>query len=314
MNYKNVRTMAVAAVVIVLCLLYSWVQYGDAGGDGGQTDDSTLEGVDGTWSTVYTYIVGDGYLEDIPSEFEFSYEDGRVYMDIDGDVAEFVTISDYEAVWTGGYTDQLYMEDGYVYYVAFVPGSGLAYIVMSRDGSASLPSDTVDLAGFQAPVTASASDGSALEGTLTVESNYFHVARGTVALGSAELSFTGFVKSDGERSVIVGVCDADGSSMVFCCVIEGGEAMFSTTAFSGTLYAGGSDGTSVTSGDGTLAVGGATMDLTVDGGLAYASDGSVTLSGAVMWTMEGEIVVLSQDVVAVGDGREYAVVAGVSMV
>ena len=33
MNANNVKMMAAAAVVIVICLLFSWVQYGGDSGD-----------------------------------------------------------------------------------------------------------------------------------------------------------------------------------------------------------------------------------------------------------------------------------------
>lgn len=42
MNPKNVRTMAVAAVVIVICLLFSWAQYG------GSPSEEQDGGFDGT--------------------------------------------------------------------------------------------------------------------------------------------------------------------------------------------------------------------------------------------------------------------------
>ena len=52
MNPKNVRTMAVAAVVIVICLLFSWVQYG------GSPSEEQDGGFDGTWYPVYSYNSG----------------------------------------------------------------------------------------------------------------------------------------------------------------------------------------------------------------------------------------------------------------
>ena len=51
MNVKNVKLMAVAAVIIAVCLLFSWVQYGD---ESPEVDDT----FDGVWYPVYTYDSG----------------------------------------------------------------------------------------------------------------------------------------------------------------------------------------------------------------------------------------------------------------
>ena len=59
MNPKNVRTMAVAAVVIVICLLFSWVQYGGSpseeqdGGFDGTVERELLTAAHRDYTTAY---------------------------------------------------------------------------------------------------------------------------------------------------------------------------------------------------------------------------------------------------------------------
>lgn len=313
MNPQNIRTMAVAAVVIVACLLYSWVQY-----DGPEAEGPTLEDADGTWTTLYTYYTDGMSMDGVPGEFSLTYLDGTVVMEAEGLSLEFVEVSDREAVWTGGYDTQIYLEGDILYLVSLGAGSGMGYMAMSRDGGVTLPSDAVDLTGLESAVVVITSDrdgavGASYEGTLRVTSDSFHVARGTVSVGSSVLSFAGFVKTDGGRTVIAGVCDSDAGSALFGCVFEDGEVMFSTTACGDTLYAGGSPGASVESGDGPVTVDGIAMDLEVDSGLVAVSPGGIVLMGAVMWTLDGEIAVLSLGVVIVGEGGSYSVVAGSAM-
>ena len=64
MNAKNIKMMAVAAVIIVICLLFSWVNYGNGAGDG--QEDS----FEGTWYPVYSYESGTDFVVDVPEYLE----------------------------------------------------------------------------------------------------------------------------------------------------------------------------------------------------------------------------------------------------
>ena len=186
MNPKNVRTMAVAAVVIVICLLFSWVQYG------GSPSEEQDGGFDGTWYPVYSYNSGIPAEVTVPESLTASSDDHSVTLS-DGASELLVTVYDDAEI------------------------NGIIYIAMSRDSTATLPSDRVDLTGTTLETSVSMSDGESFtampSAILTIESHSFHIAKGTVASEGGSYDFTGFVKSDGTRSVIVGCYVAsDGSA------------------------------------------------------------------------------------------------------
>ena len=203
MNAKNIKMMAVAAVIIVICLLFSWVNYGNGAGDG--QEDS----FEGTWYPVYSYESGTDFVVDVPEYLEATVSEGIVSLTYQGSTINYTLISDVEAVSpTYGVEYQLYLEDGILYMFSIGAGDGnhgLAYIAMSRDSTATLPSDRVDLTGTASELTFHMCNGAEFRPTeyvasITVDSNSFHVAEGTILMDGLSIDYSGFVKSDGDPS------------------------------------------------------------------------------------------------------------------
>ena len=145
MNVKNVKLMAVAAVIIAVCLLFSWVQYGD---ESPEVDDT----FDGVWYPVYTYDSGISAEITAPEQLEATVAGGSVILTDGVDTVEYILISEHEAVSvSSGVANQLYLEDGTLYLISVYDEpdlNGIIYMAMSKDASADLPDDRVDLTGF----------------------------------------------------------------------------------------------------------------------------------------------------------------------
>ena len=205
MNVKNVKLMAVAAVIIAVCLLFSWVQYGD---ETPEADDT----FDGVWYPVYTYNSGIPAEISAPEQLEATVADGSVILTDGVDTVEYILISEHEAVSvSSGVANQLYLEDGTLYLITVYDGTdlnGIIYMAMSRDASADLPDDRVDMTGwgFMTKWGISTNPFSYTDEptVFQIDSNSFHIARGTITSGNFDLEFIGFVKSDAEETVILG--------------------------------------------------------------------------------------------------------------
>ena len=159
MNANNVKMMAAAAVVIVICLLFSWVQYGGESGD----DPEQEESFEGVWYPVYTYNSGITGEIAAPEQLTASVVDGVVSI-VDGETAlAFPMVSDREAVSErDGVGYQLYLEDDILYLITIFDDrdmSGIVYMAMSRDSTATLPSDKVDLSGTTMDMAGAVSNG-----------------------------------------------------------------------------------------------------------------------------------------------------------
>lgn len=313
MNPKNVRTMAVAAVVIVICLLFSWVQYG------GSPSEDQDGGFDGTWYPVYSYNSGIPAEVTVPESLTASSDDHSVTLSDGASELTFTKLSDTEAVSdsTGrGY--QIYLEDGTLYLVTVYDDAeinGIIYIAMSRDSTATLPSDRVDLTGTSLETSVSMSDGESFtampSAILTIESHSFHIAKGTVASEDGSYDFTGFVKSDGTRSVIVGCYVAsDGSVGMFDTVIDGGEGAFALEGIN--VIVGQTSG--MTSGlpDGSIEIethfDTMVFDVDVEGCLANVVGDVICFPASVMWTLGDDYLLFDSGSIAAADGSEYFLV------
>ena len=193
--------------------------------------------------------------------------------------------------------------------------NGIIYIAMSRDSTATLPSDRVDLTGTTLETSVSMSDGESFtampSATLTVESHSFHIAKGTVASEGGSFDFTGFVKSDGTRSVIVGCYVAsDGSVGMFDAVIEGGEGAFALEGIN--VIVGQTSG--MTSGlpDGSIEIethfDTMVFDVDVEGCLANMVGDVICFPASVMWTLGDDYLLFGSGSIAVADGSEYFLV------
>lgn len=318
MNAKNIKLMAVAAVVIVICLLFSWANYGDD--TGGDQADS----FEGTWYPVYSYDSGSGVVFEVPEYLEATVSGDRVSLAYGGSAIDFVMLSDVEAVSpTSGAGYQLYLEDGTLYIIligAGEDGYGMAYIAMSRDFTATLPSDRVDLTGTVSDLTFRMCNGAEFRPTeypasITVDRDSFHVAGGTIAMDGLTIDYTGFVKSDGTRSVITGFyTDSDGNSGMMNVLVEGDLVAVTMDRTYAVASVPESLGTGL--GDGTLAVetgsGTYEMDVDVSGGLVNVSGevGSdyVFTPGTVLWTLGDDYVLLKGGSILSYDGSGYSFV------
>ena len=312
MDSNNVKTMAVTAIVIVICLLFSWVQYGDDSGDEPQQEES----FEGTWYPVYTYNSGVSGEITAPEELIATVSDGVVFLTDGETTLQFPLTSSCEAVSVrdgAGY--QLYLEDGILYLVRIFSEpdiNGIIYIAMSKDSTATFPIDRVDLSGTIMEMSGSMTDGIGFRQgnpvTLTVDSHSFHVAKGTIVSEDGSYGFTGFVKSDGSRSVIIGCYTvSDGSSGVFNAVMEGEEGAF---ALEDTYtYAGQTPGMATSLADGTIDVVTSTetmvFEVDLEGCLANVINEVVHLPGSVMWTLGDDYLLFGFGSIASFDGSEY---------
>lgn len=318
MNAKNIKMMAVVAAIIVICLLFSWVNYGNGAGDG--QEDS----FEGTWYPVYSYESGTDFVVDVPEYLEATVSEGTVSLTYQGSTIEFMLISDVEAVSpTYGVEYQLYLEDGILYMFSIGAGDGdhgLAYIAMSRDSSATLPSDRVDLTGTASELTFRMCNGAEFRPTeypasITVDSNSFHVAEGTILMDGLTIDYSGFVKSDGSRSIITGYySDTDGGVGKIDVLVEDGQvavAMDRTYAVVSQP-----EGLDTDLGDGMLTIetgsGSYTMDVDVSGGLVNVSGDAgstyIFIPGTVLWTMGDDYVLMKGGSILSYDGSEYSLV------
>ena len=317
MNPKNIRTMVVAALVIVICLLFSWVQYGGDSGD----DSAQGESFEGVWYPVYTYNSGITGEITAPEQLTASVADGVVSI-ADGETTlRFPMVSDREAVSErDGVGYQLYLEDGTLYLITIFANrdmSGIVYMAMSRDSTATLPSDRVDLSGTIMEMTGAVCNGVDFNNggqvTFAVDSHAFHVAKGTIVSENRSYEFTGFVKSDGSRSVIIGCCTgADGSTGTINVVVEGGEGAFSFNDGYACMYGGQTSGMTTSLVDGTIDVVTSfetlVFEVDVEGCLANVMNELGYFPGAVMWTLGDDCLLFGHGSVAAFDGSEYVFV------
>ena len=308
MNSKNVKLMAAAAVIIVVCLLFSWVQYGD---EAPRESDDSFEGV---WYPVYTYNSGMSAEMSAPEQLEATVVDGSVELTDGGIVMEYVLVSEHEAVSaSAGATKQLYLEDGMLYliYVYDDPDlNGMIYMAMSRDASATLPDDRIDITGFQAETGWGMVDGRGFQypsdlATFSVESDSFHIARGTIVSSNFDVDFIGFVKSDAEETVVVGCyTDADGSAGLFNAVIIDGDVT-AALMYRDTVVSFFTAELPTNLAPGKLIVDGSVVgQVDVENGMAYASyQGFVP--GTFMWTLDEDFVCLEDGSLLSYDGGAY---------
>lgn len=313
MNSKNIKILGVAAAVIVVCLLYSWVQYGDDG-----VDETQTETFDGTWYPVYTYSAGMDGMPDIPGSFVVTTSGGSVTLGADDGAMEFTKVSDREAVSTEGYQVQLYLEDGILYVLQIYTDAdlhGLVYVAMSRDSQASLPSDPVDISGASYGVSVRMCNGvefreTVAEGILTIDEHAFHIASGTVSFGDFETTYRGFVKTDGERSVVTGFAVRDGAWYPFNMVVGDG-VMFTVTGSPGTQYsyAGSSSGFATDLPDGEVSVQGDVLEVHIEDGLVNVLNDRVFYPGSVVWTLGDDLVLFGFGSVLAHDGSGYVFLA-----
>ena len=293
MNVKNIKLMAVAAVIIAVCLLFSWVQYGD---ETPEADDT----FDGVWYPAYTYDSGISAEITAPEQLEATVADGSVILTDGVDTAEHILISEHEAVSvSSGVANQLYLEDGILYLISVYNEpdlNGIIYMAMSKDASADLPDDRVDLTGFQVETGWGTVDGTGFtypgdRAVFAVDSNAFHIARGTIVSGNFDLGFTGFVKSDAEETVMFGYyTSADGSTGMFNAVVIDGEVT-ATVMYQDTAISFLSAELPISLAQGTMTIDGSTRDVYAENGMVYTAYRTF-LAGTFIWTLGEDYVCL----------------------
>lgn len=215
MKSKNVSIIVAAAVIIAICLLFSWVQYG--GDHGQQQDDGSFEG---TWMPVYSYTPG-GETPVAPGDLTVT-ADGAVLVCTNGETAtEYRMVQERLYQTDDGYS-VLYLEDGVLYSMTYAEDGGFSYAAYSRDSHATLPSDPMDLSGTTYGIQLVAG-GTQAEGVLTIDSHSFHVIRGTLTYGETSVSFTGFVMTL-DSVYVQGQGQLGEDVGEFACVITDGRA------------------------------------------------------------------------------------------
>ena len=312
MNPKNIRTMAVAAVVIVMCLLFSWVQYGD------HVPEESDDRFEGVWYPVYTYDSGMSAEISVPEFLEITVADGTVLLTDGANTAEYILVSEHEAVSAFvGVTNQLYLEDGTLYLISVYDEpqlNGIVYMAMSRDASATLTDDRVDLTGYSAEVGWGLPDGDGFDypddrGMFAVDSSSFHIAKGSVVSGNFDIRFTGFVKSDAEETVIFGYyTDADGGAGLFNAAIID-EEVTAAVMYPDAVFSFMSAELPTNLGYGTIVEDGSQsrFEVAAENGMAYVFYRNYIL-GMFMWTLGEDYLYLEDGSVLSYDDGHYHIV------
>ena len=317
MKAGNASIMAVAAVVVALCLLFSWVYLDDPASD----DDAGRETFDGMWYPVYESSVGDDIVITEP-EMLVATDDGSVVTLTDGEsTREYVKISDREAVGSS-YASQLYLEDGMLYMIYISADSdfpGMLYVAMTQDPDADVDFAEPDLIGLLWDVELLSTNGyevrDARAGSIEITDHTDRIASGTVSVENTDSrQFHAFVKEGADRTVLIGFMEDSANCRLFSCVIEGGEVMFSIIrddSLTGIASLASSSGfpeapsghMSVETTDGALDVA-----VTGDRGLFMMDLGVVGAPGVLTWSLEGEYVLSGFGSLALWNGDGYELV------
>ena len=227
----------------------------------------------------------------------------------------YILMSDREAVSVdAGAGTQIYLEDGFLYLVSvFYMGgtTGIVYVVASQNASLTPPDDPSDLAGISMDMTVRRCNGiefrDSVPVTFTVDSHSRHIASGTIESDVASYGFSGFVKTDGSRSVILGSYWDNHGHGAFYAVVEGGEAAFSMGG--GISRSGHSPGFATDLTDGVLiaeaSAGNLLFEVDADAGLANIVGDIARYPATVMWTLGDDCLVFGNGSVAVFDASEY---------
>lgn len=318
MKAGNASIMAVAAVVVVACLLFSWAYLDDSASD----DDAERGTFDGTWYPVYESSVGDDVVISEP-EMLFATDNGHVVTLTDGELTlEYVKISDREAVGSS-YASQLYLEDGVLYmvYISADPDiPGMLYIAMSQDPDADVGLAEPDLIGLSWDVEVRSTNGDdvrdARAGNIEITDHTDRIASGTVSVeDSGSKQFSAFVKEGADRTVLVGYMGDSADCRLFSCVIEGGEVMLSTIGddpMTGIAsFASSSVFPETPSGHMAVETSEGVLDVAVAGdcGLFTMDLGAFGVPGVLTWSLEGEYVLSGSGSLALwnGDGCSLVV-------
>ena len=317
MKAGNASIMAVAAVVVVACLLFSWAYLDDSASD----DDAERGTFDGTWYPVYESSVGDDVVISEP-EMLFATDNGHVVTLTDGELTlEYVKISDREAVGSS-YASQLYLEDGVLYmvYISADPDiPGMLYIAMSQDPDADVGLAEPDLIGLSWDVEVRSTNGDdvrdARAGNIEITDHTDRIASGTASVEDSDSrQFYAFVKEGADRTVLVGYMEDSADCRLFSCVIEGGEVMFSIIgddSLIGIASLASSSGFPETfSGHMAVETSPGTLDVAVTGdrGLFMMDLGTVGAPGALTWSLEGEYVLFGFGSLAHWGGDGFALI------
>ncbi len=209
MDKNKIGTIAVVAVAVLACLLYSWQTY----------DDQSDDGFAGEWILVYTYSQG-GVVTGAAASISIADADGVLVASYDGGQEEFGKISGSEAVSvTQGAAMRLYLEDDTLYLVLYGPGAIVSYVAYSKDAAITFPSDS-SLAGTSYDVMFGDD-----EAVIAVSSHSFLIASGTLAVGGSEYVFRGFVKTVGGSVTVTAVAVIGEVATMFDLVIADGTAV-----------------------------------------------------------------------------------------
>lgn len=317
MRSGNVSIMAAAAVVVAVCLLFSWVYLGDPASD----DDAGRESFEGTWYPVYESSVGDGIVISEP-EMLVAADDGSVVTLTDGEsTVEYVKISDREAVGSS-YESQLYLEDGVLYMVhisADPDFPGMLYIAMTQDPDADVDFAEPDLIGLSWDVELLSTNGyevrDARAGSIEITDHTDRIASGTVSVENTDSrQFHAFVKEGADRTVLIGFMEGSANCRLFSCVVEGGEVMFSIIrddTLTGIASLASSSGFPETpSGHMSVETTDGVLDVAVAGdrGLFMMDLGVVGAPGVLTWSLEGEYVLSGFGSLALWNGDGYELI------
>ena len=317
MRSGNVSIIAAVAVIVAICLLFSWVYLDDSASD----DDSGRETFDGTWYPVYESSVGDDVVISEPERL-VATDDGSVVTLTDGEsTLEYVKISDREAVGSS-YGSQLYLEDGVLYMVhisADPDFPGMLYVAMTQDSDADVDFAEPDLIGLSWDLELCTTNGyeirDARAGSIEITDHTDRIASGTASVEDSDSrQFYAFVKEGADRTVLVGYMEDSADCRLFSCVIEGGEVMFSIIgddSLIGIASLASSSGFPETfSGHMAVETSPGTLDVAVTGdrGLFMMDLGTVGAPGALTWSLEGEYVLFGFGSLAHWGGDGYALI------
>ncbi len=133
MNRKNIGVIAVTAIIILVCLLFSWTSY---------DDDSQVrwDEAEDEWSLIYTYSTG-GERPNYPAEVVLMSSGKTLTLTSDTISGEVIRITGTDAQISGQDNGlQLYFDGNYLYIIhKSESGEILTYGAYSRGTSAEFP-------------------------------------------------------------------------------------------------------------------------------------------------------------------------------
>lgn len=227
-------SMAVAAVII--CLAFAWTSLAPCNEDSSE-GEGALNGFSGDWLRMYTYPSNPPIGPKFSDILSITVSEGKLDFETDeGWRSSAVMVSEREAVPIDDHNMQIYLEDDVLYCIEIHTGgpkemSYICYGAYTRGGSV-IGDSILNLAGSRFQGTVASIDDEdrtvASEGTIFIDSVEEHMASVIATVGLGALELTGFVKTFGDRIVMVCVSVDEYTDFIASMVIDDGGCLVSS--------------------------------------------------------------------------------------